>query len=97
MKFKLDGPEFKFRALEFFTTTHLVKTKYRAISIILYLLTITPPLKTLPKSENVRNILFFVRNILLRNHLLWLYLQHNPRLMLRHADLNQKQTTCIQQ
>ncbi len=25
MKFKLDGPEFKFRALEFFTTTHLVK------------------------------------------------------------------------
>ncbi len=26
MKFKLDGPEFKFRALEFFTTTHLVKT-----------------------------------------------------------------------
>ncbi len=70
MKFKLDGPEFKFRALEFFTTTHLVKTKYRAISIILYLLTITPPLKTLPKSENVRNILFFVRNILLRNQLL---------------------------
>ncbi len=25
MKFKLDGPEFKFRALEFFTTSHLVK------------------------------------------------------------------------
>ncbi len=31
MKFKLDGPEFKFRALEFFTTTHLVKTKCVAI------------------------------------------------------------------
>ncbi len=29
MKFKLDGPEFKFRALEFFTTTHLVKHKMR--------------------------------------------------------------------
>ncbi len=31
MKFKLDASEFKFRALEFFTTTHLVKTKCVAI------------------------------------------------------------------
>ncbi len=60
MKFKLDGPEFKFRALEFFTTTHLVKTKYRAISIILYLLTITPP-KNTPQERKCKKYPIFCK------------------------------------
>ncbi len=51
MKFKLDGPEFKFRALEFFTTSHLVKTKYVAVFCTFREFSTIPPKNTRKKAK----------------------------------------------